>query len=94
MHETEAPSDDDGAALASLYFLRRRVGRHVKILGRHAEEQIAHGAAHDVRTIAPALQRFAAALRLPGHKLRINAVLGFRDDARLAHQRFPGFFRA
>ena len=94
VHEAESPSDDDGSALAALYFLWRRVGRHVKVLRRHAEEQIAHCAAHNVRAVPAALQRFAAALRLPGNKLRINAVLGFRDDARLAHQRFPGFFRA
>src|SRR5262249_44714808 len=49
MHQAEAPADDERAAEERLHFFRRGVGRDVEILGLKAEEQIAHGTAHDGR---------------------------------------------
>jgi len=49
MRELEAPADDAAVAREDpLDLLRPRFGRDVVVLGRAAEEEIAHAAAHEV----------------------------------------------
>ena len=86
MYELEATADDHGAALAALHLFGRRIGRHVEVLGRDAEHQVANGTAHDVGLEAATLERLAGRPRLSRHQGRIDAVLicgnhaGILDD--------------
>ncbi len=48
MHDAKAPADDEGAPEQALDLLRRGVGGHVEVLRPKAQQQVAHGAAHDI----------------------------------------------
>ena len=59
VHEAKASPDDERAPEQRLHLLGPGVGRDVEILGRDAEEQIAHGAAHHIGGEAGLAQRRA-----------------------------------
>jgi len=48
VHDAEASADDEGTPELVLDLLGRGVGGHVEVLGATAQQQVAHGAAHDV----------------------------------------------
>ena len=50
-------TDDEGAPEQRLDLFRGGVGGHVKVLGAQPEQQIAHGAAHDVSLVTGIHQR-------------------------------------
>jgi len=79
VHQPEAAADDDGAAEVRLDLLRRGVGGDVEVLRRDVEQQVAHGAADDVRAEAGLLQRFAHPQCRSRHQLRIDVVFGRLD---------------
>ena len=84
MHEPEAPSDDEGAPLAALDLLGRRIRCNVKVLGPHAKEKVSDSAAHDVGLVAALLQELARSARRETHQIRIDAMLALRNDRRLS----------
>ena len=83
VHKPKPLADDECAALAALDLIGCCIRGYIKVLGRHAKEQIAHGAAHNVSAIAALLERLARALGLPGHQIWRNFVNFLRNNARL-----------
>ena len=57
MDDAKAPPDDEGPPKELLDLLGRGVGGDVKVLGRQAQQQVAHRAADDVGGVARLLQR-------------------------------------
>ena len=56
VRQAEAPADEAAITEQPAHLLGQRVGRHVEILGRDAQQQIAHRAAHQKRLVAGVLQ--------------------------------------
>ena len=48
VHDAKAPPDDESAAKQAFDLFGRGVGGHVKVFGAQTEQQVAHGAAHDI----------------------------------------------
>ena len=80
MHDLETTADDARAAKALAHLFRRGVGGDVVILGVHADQQIAHGAANDIGFVAVLLQRFDSASATAADVFATDAVLGRTDD--------------
>ena len=89
MHEAKAPPDDERAAEERLHLFRRRVGGEVEVLGRDAEQQVAHGTADD-ECLEPGLLQLAHDVERGARELAAaNRVLLGAVDARFA-ARFAG----
>ena len=58
VHNLKAPANYPGTAKQPLGLFRACVGGHVKVFGAHAQQQIAHGTAHNECLVAFALQGF------------------------------------
>ena len=56
VHDAKALADDEGAAKQAFDLLGRGVGGHVEVLGAQAQQQVTHGATHDVGFIACILE--------------------------------------
>ena len=89
VHQPEAAADDDGAAEMRLDLLGRGVGGDVEVLRRHADQQVAHGAADDVGMVPGLLQRLAHPQRRAWHPVALDAVLGDRHLSRLVRAPAP-----
>ena len=74
MHDAKASSNDEGATKRCFDLLRRGVGGNVKVFGFQAEQQIAHGATHDVGFKATVLQRAHHIERALVHPIDIDAM--------------------
>ena len=82
MHDLETPSDDARAAEQPPHFVRRGVGRHVEVLGRLAEQQVAHRAAHEV-ALETGLRKGFAGFQCAVVELGVaDTVRGQRQDLR------------
>ena len=84
VHEAEPAADDERAAEERLDLLRLGVGREVEVLGFDPEEQIAHGAADDVRLEACVLQLARHLERAARELAAAERVVGGPVHARLA----------
>ncbi|KFB73520.1 MAG: hypothetical protein AW09_001221 [Candidatus Accumulibacter phosphatis] len=84
MHDLETTADDAGAAEAVTDLFRRRIGGDIEVLRRQADQQVAHGAADDVRLVAIFLQGLDGASATPTDVLTLQAMLGDGDDCRFA----------
>ena len=84
VHQLEAAADDERAPKMRLDLLRRGIGGDVEVLRRDVEQQVAHGAADDVRAMAGFLQRLAHAQRGARDELAIDMVFARRNALRLA----------
>ena len=74
VHDTKTPPDDESAAKQALHLLGRGVGRHIKILGAQANQQVAHRTANHVRFKTGIVQ---GAHHIDGalvHQIGVNAV--------------------
>ncbi len=52
VNQPKAPANDAGVAEQPTHVVGTRARRHVEILGRDADEQVAHAAAHEVGLVA------------------------------------------
>src|SRR5690606_31647202 len=82
VRQTEAATDQPAVAEQVLDLLRRGVGGHVEILGRTADQQVAHGAADQERVEAAVLQSIQDAERIGADLLAGNPVLTALNRAR------------
>ena len=95
VHEPEAAADDERAAEQRLHLLGPRVGGDVEVLGLDAEQQVAHGAADDVRLEAGVLQPAGHVERAARELVAAERMVGRAVDARLARPcPSPGIRRA
>jgi hypothetical protein len=85
VHEPEAAADDDRAPEVRLDLLGRGIGGDVEVLRRHADQQVAHGAADEVGMMPGLLQRLAHPQCRARHLVAADAVLGGRYLPRLGH---------
>nr|GEU28121.1 hypothetical protein [Tanacetum cinerariifolium] len=74
VHDLEALADDEGAAEQLAHLFGRGVGGDVEVLRFHAQQQVAHGAAHHERFEARFLQGAGDAHRVIGQQLGVDAV--------------------
>ncbi len=82
VHDLEAPPDDARAAEQAPHLFRRGIGGDVEILGRLAQQQVAHRAADHVALEPGLRQRFAGFQRAVVELVAADAVLGQRQDLR------------
>ncbi|CAM2144817.1 hypothetical protein PT2222_160170 [Paraburkholderia tropica] len=80
VHDLEAAADDARAAEQLLHLVGRGVRGHVEVLGRDAEQQVAHRAADDERAKTRLLQAFGHAHSVAGDQRRVDAVHVGRED--------------
>ena len=78
VHQAEAPADEQRAAEQRLDLLGARVGGDVEVLGRDAEQQVAHRAADHVGGVARVAQHVAHLERAVADGVARDAVLGSR----------------
>jgi hypothetical protein len=97
MHDAKAPPDDESAAKQALDLLGRGISGHIKVFRAKAEQQVAHGAAHNVGLKPGLLQ---SACHVDGtfvHQVGVDAVhrcghlgaaakVGLAAFGRFAHQ--------
>src|SRR6185436_16759134 len=57
-------------------------GRHVEVLGPHADEEVAHGPTHDEGEVSRALQLVARALGALADRVAVDGVLVLAVDDR------------
>ena len=76
VHDLKAPPDQTGAAKQPLHLLGRGVGGDVEILGCHAQQQVAYGAADDKGAKARLLQRVGHAHCVARDQRRVDTVFG------------------
>ena len=82
VHDLEAAADDEGAPEQALDLLGRGVGGDVEVLGLHAQQQVAHGAAHHEGLEACLLQGLGHPDRIRRDVLRVDLVLFRPQDHR------------
>tara|TARA_B100002049_G_scaffold53868_1_gene38040 strand:- start:1082 stop:1330 length:249 start_codon:yes stop_codon:yes gene_type:complete len=82
MRDTKTPADQARLAPEDLDdLLGFGVGGDIEILGRHAQQQVAHGAADQAGAIAGRVQAFECFQRSTADLLAQDAVLVRFDDA-------------
>lgn len=84
VHQLEAAADDAGAAEQRADLLGRGVGGHVEVLGFQPDDQVAHGAADDIRVIAVLAQHLADLDGMARDVAAVDAVLVAGDAQRSA----------
>ena len=57
VHDAKTPPDDESAAEQAFDLFGRGVGGHVKVFGAQTEQQVTHGATHDIGHKTGFLQR-------------------------------------
>jgi hypothetical protein len=82
MHDLEAAPDDARTAEQPPHFFRRGIGGDVEILGRLAQQQVAHRAADDVALVSGLRQRLAGFQRAVVELVAADAVFGLRQNLR------------
>ena len=80
MHDLEAPPDDARTAEQPPHLFRRGVGGDVEILGRLAQQQVAHRAADEVALVSRLRQRLAGFQRAVVKLVAADAMFGLRQD--------------
>ena len=97
VHDAKATPDDESTAKQALDLLGRGVGRHIKVFGAQAQQQVAHRTAHHI-SLEPSLLQ--SARDVDGtfvHQVRVDAVhrrghlgaaakVGLAAFGRFAHQ--------
>jgi hypothetical protein len=79
VRETESAPDQAAAGENFLHLLRRGAGSDVEVLGRFAEQQVAHAPAHDVGLETGILQVADYFACVRAELLEPDSVFGLRD---------------
>ena len=74
MHDAKAPPDDESTAKQAFDLLGRGVGRHIKIFGAQAQQQVAHRTAHHISLEPGLLQGAGDVDGALVHQVRVDAV--------------------
>ncbi len=82
VREMKAPADQAAVAKQLLHLVRMRVGGDVEVLRMQAEQQVAHGAAHEKCLVASLFQPVQDLQRIRGDVGTRDRVLFARHDAR------------
>ena len=93
VHDTKAPANDEGAPEQAFHLLGRGVGGHVKVFGRQAHHQVAHGAAHNVSLVTRVLEGAHHVYGAFIHQRRVNAVALYANFLALAQTEFFSMHR-
>ena len=93
MGQPEAPADQTAAWKYFLDFFRSCAGRHIKVLGRFAQQQIAHTAANDIRLKAGILQILDDFAGMRAQLFQLDAVFRFGDGNKCVDYKFLMFCR-
>ena len=94
VHEPEPAADDERAPEQWLHLLGPRIGRDVEILRLDAEQQIAHGAADDVRLESRVLQSARHVERAARELCAAQRMIGRTVDTLLARATVPAWDQA